>query len=402
MTETKLDRALKKSSQLLTNKRSRSIIFLLISLFFILAINSLLPLISGGTQYTSGVVTSSYTDFLANPHYVLTFLSKASVNAAIKEGVDISSLQVSYYTRYFFEDTAWYISTVVSMVSAVILFYSLFNYLMTRAKDTYTKYVDLDKQLATITETLLNPETFEPWIDNVFNKRRKIQQHIANVKYKLDVLERKTSYEVKNIFRNYFSVGYSKESLDLASFKGKERRYMKKKTRLLALLDEQYIEEFVVSGKVKNFQHVYPMFVYNGANATGHTVDSYSLLKSDSERISKDSMVKIIVTLTIATVFATLLTLTLQGAEGLTWWEMLIQVLFRVTPLLIQIPLAIDYSDSFMDQQVITTLISRRTISYLYLSEMRKQGVEERTVKEIKDIVNEEVVVDGQENQHVD
>ena len=53
------------------------------------------------------------------------------------------------------------------------------------------------------------------------------------------------------------------------------------------------------------------MFI--GANATGHTVDSYSLLKSDSERISKDSMVKIVVTLTIATVFATLLTLTLQG-----------------------------------------------------------------------------------------
>ena len=54
-----------------------------------------------------------------------------------------------------------------------------------------------------------------------------------------------------------------------------------------------------------------------------------------------------------------------------------------------------------MEDQLIGNLISRRAISYQFLAEMRADGVEKRTEKEVRDIVletNGEVQEDAKED----
>lgn len=391
----KIDRTITKATVLVSNKQARSVFFLLLTFLFILGINSILPLIEGGTQYTVEVRNLPYTQyrmltkpenkgvelFFGNQTYVgsdkyrLTWKSENDINNALRaydpeihgEYVDYADSlvikgNVFFYTKFFYESTAWYMSTGVSMLSSVLLFYALFNYLIVRAKERYERYVDLSKQMQVIVETLLNPDVFEPWMDHTFNKRRKIQQHTANVKVKLDRLERRTPYKIKQFFRD--TPGFQLKNLTF-----RQRRYYLKRERLKSMLNDDYINDYVVNGRVKHFVYVHPMFIYNGTNGGGYAVDSYSNLKSDAKRISKDALQKILLSLILAIAFAALLTFTINGATGQGVLWIIINVIVKITPLLLQVPLAIDYSNSFMEGQLMSNLIARRAISYQFLGE---------------------------------
>jgi len=403
----KIDRTITKATVLVSNKQTRSVFFLLLTFLFILGINSLLPLIEGGTQYTVEVRNLPYTQyrmltkpenegvelFFGNQTYVgsdkyrLTWKSENDINNALRaydpeihgEYVDYADSlvikgNVFFYTKFFYESSAWYVSTGVSMLSAVLLFYALFNYLIVRAKERYERYVDLSKQIQVIVETLLNPDVFEPWMDHTFNKRRKIQQHTANVKVKLDRLERRTPYKIKQFFRD--TPGFKLKNLTF-----RQRRYYLKRERLKSMLNDDYINDYVINGRVKHFVYVHPMFIYNGINGSGYAVDSYSNLKSDAKRISKDALQKILLSLVLAITFAALLTFTISGATGQGVLWIIISIIVKITPLLLQVPLAIDYSNSFMEEQLMNNLIARRAISYQFLGETT--GKDTRAVRKI-------------------
>ncbi len=409
----KIDRTITKATVLVSNKQTRSVFFLLLTFLFILGINSLLPLIEGGTQYTVEVRNLPYTQyrmltkpenegvelFFGNQTYVgsdkyrLTWKSENDINNALRaydpeihgEYVDYADSlvikgNVFFYTKFFYESSAWYVSTGVSMLSAVLLFYALFNYLIVRAKERYERYVDLSKQIQVIVETLLNPDVFEPWMDHTFNKRRKIQQHTANVKVKLDRLERRTPYKIKQFFRD--TPGFKLKNLTF-----RQRRYYLKRERLKSMLNDDYINDYVINGRVKHFVYVHPMFIYNGINGSGYAVDSYSNLKSDAKRISKDALQKILLSLVLAITFAALLTFTISGATGQGVLWIIISIIVKITPLLLQVPLAIDYSNSFMEEQLMNNLIARRAISYQFLGETT--GKDTRAVRKIVEEVED-------------
>ena len=409
----KIDRTITKATVLVSNKQTRSVFFLLLTFLFILGINSLLPLIEGGTQYTVEVRNLPYTQyrmltkpenegvelFFGNQTYVgsdkyrLTWKSENDINNALRaydpeihgEYVDYADSlvikgNVFFYTKFFYESPAWYVSTGVSMLSAVLLFYALFNYLIVRAKERYERYVDLSKQIQVIVETLLNPDVFEPWMDHTFNKRRKIQQHTANVKVKLDRLERRTPYKIKQFFRD--TPGFKLKNLTF-----RQRRYYLKRERLKSMLNDDYINDYVINGRVKHFVYVHPMFIYNGINGSGYAVDSYSNLKSDAKRISKDALQKILLSLVLAITFAALLTFTISGATGQGVLWIIISIIVKITPLLLQVPLAIDYSNSFMEEQLMNNLIARRAISYQFLGETT--GKDTRAVRKIVEEVED-------------
>jgi hypothetical protein len=218
--QTKIEAALDKTSAIITNKKSRSVIFLLISLLIVLGINGVLPVIEGQAQYTVGAIDTTYTEYLAmkdeNSNYRITWYSQQAIalykSTYVLEnpGTNFFEVQVpenfevQVYTKFFFEYPFWYISTIISLGSAVILFYSLFNYLVTLSKERYKRYVDMSNQVEEMTEKHLDPVTFEPWIHDVFNKHRKIQQHKTNVKFAIDLLEQKTTYEVRKKLKPYF------------------------------------------------------------------------------------------------------------------------------------------------------------------------------------------------------
>jgi len=402
----------------LTNKRARSIFFLFLSALIILGVNSMLPVIQGDAHYTAqaiDVTYSQYKDYYSqDDNYQLTWGSDQRIALYLKEYIKENpqlteedkvlaeppnSFPVKMYTKFFYQHTFWYVSTMISLASAVILFYSLFNYLIIVAKDRNARYNKLDDDLVKMSDESLDPDTFEPWVDNVFNAKRKINQHKSNVKYDLDVLEHKTSYEIKRRFKEYYKETdevLRNNILDgLTPISKKEWKYFTKKQQLLELLEPEYINEYVMGGRVQHFKYVHPMFIYNGTNEIGRTTDSYSNMHSDASRLALDARRKITISLTVTLVFATLFTITAVGSveQSLTWF--IISIISKIAPLLIQIPMAFDYSNNFMNKHLIANLLSRRAIGLLYLADMEK-GV---SVLEPIKLPVKEVVKNGSENQ---
>ena len=113
------------------------------------------------------------------------------------------------------------------------------------------------------------------------------------------------------------------------------------------------------------------MFVYNGETGIGRSVDSYSLITTDSERVGRDAWKKILYSLLSVVAFAILLTVTAVTSVGKDPLWIVINVIAKIAPLLLQIPLAIDYSNSFMDVQIIANLLYRRSIGLLFLGERK-------------------------------
>jgi len=411
---TKTEQAVTKATEIITNKRTRSVIFLALSGILILGINSMLPIIEGDAHYTAGTVETTYGEFQtaqdSDEHIRLTWASKQNIliykAQYIRAHPELTedewmlvtvpdTFEVRMYTKFFYEHPFWYISTVTSLGSALILFYSTFNYLITIMREKYKKYVELDNKMTDAVDKCLDPVTFEPWLENDFNKRRKIQQHKANVKYKIDKLERHTPYKVKRKLKPYFDevrqfngvrredaalITYNPKDIlkDLGPLKFRERYYLSKKEKLLYLLNDTYIKEYVVRGRVKYFRHIYPMFVYNGENGIGKTIDSYSLIKTDAKRISSDAFNKITISLVVTFLFAVLTTVTVVASiEQQPLW-IIINAISKLAPLVIQVPLAINYSNDFMNKQLIGNLISRHSILLLYLAET-KGGVARAT-----------------------
>ena len=404
---TKTEQAVTKATEIITNKRTRSVIFLALSGVLILGINSMLPIIEGDAHYTAGTVETTYGEFQtaqdSDEHIRLTWASEQNIliykARYIRAHPELTedewmlvtvpdTFGVRMYTKFFYEHPFWYISTVTSLGSALILFYSIFNYLITIMREKYKKYVELDNKMTDAVDKCLDPVTFEPWMDNDFNPRRKIQQHKANVKYKIDKLERNTPYKIKRKLKPYFDevrqfnrvrredaamITYNPKDIlkDLGPLKFRERHYLSKKEKLLYLLDDTYIKEYVVSGRVKYFRYIHPMFVYNGENGIGKTIDSYSLIKTDAKRISSDASSKIIISLVVTFLFAVLATVTVVASvEQQPFW-IILNAVSKLAPLIIQVPLAINYSNDFMNKQLIGNLISRQSILLLYLAETK-------------------------------
>jgi hypothetical protein len=393
--QSKVEQAVEKASQIVTNKKSRSVIFLLLSLLIVLGINGVLPVIEGQAQYTVSAVDRTYAEYeimkAENVNYRLTWFSQQNINLYITTyvidnpgtnpfEVEIpDNFKVQVYTQFFFEYPFWYVSTTISIGSAIILFYSLFNYLIVLAKDKYKRYVDLSEQVEEMTEKHLDPVTFEPWIHDVFNYHRKIQQHKTNVKYSIDKLEQKTTYEIRKKLKPYFETLRNKPEdaalvlKTIGKLSWKERSYLKKKERLLQLLDDSYIKEYVVDGHVKHFRYISPMFVYNGSDNAGLSVDSYSLINSNEKRIAKDAGSKVLWALINTFLFAVLFTVTAVSSYQQDPFWIVVNAVSKIAPLVLQIPLAIDYSNVFMDTQLLNNLISRRAIGLLYLADVKKE-----------------------------
>lgn len=356
----------------LVNKRTRNFVFLLLTVIIIFAINALLPTIEGNTHYTADPIEMTYEEYIkakdVDNHYVLTWSSEEEINRYITQyreaneipaytSVDIpKEFVVEVYTKFFFQHVFWYITTLTHVVSAVMLFYAIFNYLIDRYKSEYDKYVNLDNEMVMLSNNSLDPATFEPWMIGVFNKERKAKQHISNVKYQLSLLETKTPYKVRNASNKYDR---------------KFKKYSTKKDNLNSQLTIQYINDMVEHKKVKYFKFIHPSFVTCGVNNLGHTVDSYSLMKSNSSRLGKDAVVKVFISLALTVMFASLLTMTVVSAADKPWYWVLIDIIATIAPLIMQIPLAFDYCAQYMDEQLIPTLMSRRTIALLYLAYMK-------------------------------
>lgn len=375
--QSKSERVIAKTTAFVSNKRNRSVLFLILSAILILGINALLPVIEGGVGYTAVPISNSYSSYLAmrelDPNIRLTWVSKG-LELAYLTGQVPTEPMVMYYTKFFFQDYFWYISTITSISSALILFYGVFNYFITVMRERYQKYVKLEDELTSTVDKYIDPVTFEPWMDNTFNHRRKIQQHITNVKYKIDKLERKTHYKIKRQLRPYFETVNKEGALvPYGTFKlgWRAKQYLRKKEKLLYLLEESYIKEYVVNGRVKHFHYLYPMFVYSGENNSGHTVDNYSLLKTDTRRIRDDATGRIVLSIAITFLFAVLMTVTVMSSiEQQPLW-IVINTIAKIAPLVIQIPLATDYSNDFMNKQLIGNLLGRRSIMLLYLADMK-------------------------------
>jgi len=422
------------ATNLVNNKRARSIVFLFISFIIILAINAMLPVVEGQAHFTVDAVEMSYLEYTQlqanNDNYDMTWASEQKIKKYIEDYIEAhpelteeekvtivppDALKVNVFTKFFFEYPFWYIGTATALASAVLLFYSLFNYLLVVSKDKYGKYIKIEGEIETLVDSTLDPDTFEPWMDNVFNRDRKIKQHESNVKYLIDKLETKTKYENKRRLKKYFlattDIDRGLELKKLDKLSKKEQKYFNKKEMYLALLEKDHIETYVINGRVKYFKYIHPMFVYNGTNNIGRTVDGYSMISSDSSRIASDAGAKVILSLSITLIFSTLLTVTAVSSVDQDPFWMWVNIVAKIAPLLLQVPLAFDYNNTFMKKQLLPNLMNRRSIGMKYGADMLKGVRVEPLVtvpeptpenSQIITVPNEEVIPDAKENHSGD
>ena len=364
------------------SKRTRSYIFLVLTVLAIFAINALLPTISGKSHYTADEITVTYKEYTqlkeADPYYTLTWSSEEKVNNYIKEYkkmypeealsvVNIpDDFEVEVYTKFFFQHSFWYISTITRTVSAILLFYAVFNVLCAKLKEEHVRYLELNKEMDTLSNNQLDPSSFEPWMSDVFNHDRKLNQHIDNVKYSLSLLEKHTPHSIRRLAIKDPS-------------NPKCKTYIERKESLQAQLEEDYLKDVVVHTNVRHFQYIHPTFVLCGVNHIGRSTDSYSLIESDAKHLGRGALQKILTTLGVTVMFATLLTITVVAAADRPWYWIVIDILTTITPLLIQIPMAFEYSDSYMEDHLIPNLIARRSIALLYLAYIKKGEPNEET-----------------------
>lgn len=390
------DELIEKTFNVLRSRNTRNIVFLVLSVLLILLINSLLPVIEGSAHYTEAQEEMTYGEYKTllekNKNYNLTWTSKIKIEKYISEYCDEhpelgvedkinveppDTLKVEVYTKFFFSYAYWWLSTLTHVVSVLVIYYSVFNYILSKRKLVEPRYLELTNEVNKAVNEELDPVTFEPWMANVFNKNRKIKQHISNTKYALDKLNKKTSYKIRHSDIN----------------NPKYQRYLLKKNTLEEQLEEEYIQTYVPNNKVKGFVYIHPTFVASGYNVIGHSLDSYSLLKSDAKRIGNDSVKKVTTSILITTLFAILLTFTIGTSIDKPWYWILINVVVKLAPLTMQIHMASDYCDSFMDNQLITNLLSRRSIALLYMADMKKgvlinNGSKDRSEDRSTNIVN--------------
>ena len=185
-----VDKVVKKTVDLVSDRHTRSMLFLVITAVIIFLINGLLPTIEGKAHYTADPVTVTYAEYLemkeADDNCALTWGSESDImEYKIKHNTDDIHLVeipdtfiVSVYTKFFFQHPFWYITTLVRVVSAVVLFYSIFNYLLTRYKDTHKRYISLSEELVQLSNNSLDPSTkfykeFEPMVENAFDNMEK-------------------------------------------------------------------------------------------------------------------------------------------------------------------------------------------------------------------------------------
>lgn len=369
---------IKTAKNVVTNRSVRSTVLLVITLVVVLAINALLPIFEGNTHYTEDAVYMSYAEYKelynANNNYQLSWVSKQKIEQYINEYIvqhpeipyeerhliePPDTFQVEVYTKFFFNYSFWYLKTLTHIISTVLVFYSVFNFLLVRKKKTDAKYLELDSQVTTLVDSKLDPVTFEPWIENQFNYPRKVQQHKANIKYRLHKLDKHTNYKIRILF---------KQNPD----DDRCLKYRHHREELLYYASKEYIDEYVHDIRVPGHKHIYPTFVTGGYNVVGHSTDSYSLLKSDSRRLGEDSIRKVLTATILTVLIAVLLTLTVITSLDKPWYWLVINIVTTLLPLCIQIPMAYDYCEKYMEEQVMTNLISRRNIAFLYLAYMEE------------------------------
>jgi hypothetical protein len=257
----------------------------------------------------------------------------------------------------------------------------MFNYLIGTYKERHEMFNALTLDMRNLTETALDPHTFEPWMENEFNRRRKEEQHVANVKYSLSKLERRTPARIKNKFKLYFKdleMSNNSETntpavltLDVTNnLTPFEKRYIRKKENLLYLLSKPYIRDYVKDSKVKHFREISPIFVYSGVAQYGKTTDRFSLMQTDSERIGTDAGKKIPIIILNSFLFALIIAMGMFADAGEPWVFVLMAVIARIVPLVVQVILSFDYTNNFMSGHLIPNLLNRKSIALLYLAEV--------------------------------
>jgi cupin superfamily acireductone dioxygenase involved in methionine salvage len=386
--------AIERSKRIIKNKDVRNITVLVLTFLVILVINSLLPIIEGSMHYTEDPVTVTYAEYkimnARDTHCRLTWQSQRKVDEYIETYITNNAhlpdderyiieppdaFVVDVYTKFFFQHAFWYLSTIISVVSAVLLYYSLFNYLISKLKRSKELYLDLDAQLVKLADKSLDPVTFEPWMHHTFNHNRKVDQHIANVRQDIDKLNRRTHYMVR------LELEDNPDTVNPKCIKYKHKLYT-----LNSYLESSYITKYIPYIRVKHFRYIHPLFVTSGYNVSGTVVDTFSSIRTNKERLVRDSMIKIITTIGLTLMFSLIITFTILGSFGRPWYWVLLDILVKIAPLIIQVPLAYDYCHTYMDEQLIPTLYNRRSIAFLYLAYVQEPRPTEEEV-------------DGNENQ---
>jgi len=307
-----------------------------------------------------------------------------------------------YYKSYFFASEWFYLETLFNTVLVMIFYISLINFLISRRQDKDEIYIALSSDInGMIVDNDLPAVKFEPFLD-IWNNNRKIKQHIANVKFQISKLIKKTPYRIRKVFDKKDDKGnilfvFPAELHEKIKFyhliklnrRRRQLKFYQKKTILESKLTKSYIENTVVFEKVKYFKQIDPSFIYSGKNGLHKTTDEYSSIQNDGKVLSKDLRKKVLVGFSITMMITSILAFTMFKATD-DWIVIVYMVALRMLPLVLQTIMGIDYSNSYMQKQLIPTIKYRLSIASVFLANDGKMGIFDNIpFLEIKQIIEE-------------
>lgn len=379
------------TTNVLISKRGRSLILLIFATILVSALAGVLGAFKSGKFYKTydyievGIPYEEvnfddpiFKDKTKGSREIIKWEKEYSYD--IETGEEIIThvkMYKGYYTKYFFQSGWFYADAGLNSLMVMILYIALVNFLIVRRTEKNDVHNKLEGELndLVIEKNSLPSTTFEPYMEK-WNNKRKINQHIANIKYKLALLEKKTPYKIKKTFYVKTDEGMIFQlPKDLTTLNKKEQKYLDKKEELEAFLEQEYIDKHVIFEKVDHFKYIHPSFVTTGKNEVIKSTDEYSSIKSNKQKQSEDYVRKAFLGLAFTFSVGVILSFVLFRIED-HWLIVLYSVLLKLLPLVLQIIFANDYSNRHIEYQMIPNLRYRLNIASMYLVYIKIPGEE--------------------------
>lgn len=391
----------KEQRRVLVTRTNRNAVVLIIAVFLVAALSGLLGAFKNGEfqkTYDYVVVNKEvselnyedpvFEDMSKDSREVFSVEDKIIYDEITNESSIVTvDWYGGYYKNYFFASYWFYLETLFNTVLVLIFYIALVNFLVSRRQDKDELYNTLSEEInGMVVDNELPAVTFEPFLE-VWNNNRKVKQHIANVKYKISKLVKRTKYKIRKVFYHKNENGdlvfiypegidqkYKFFQLRKRYLQFRQLKFYRKKVGYEELLTKSYIETNVIYEKVKHFNKIDPSFIYSGNNGLHKTTDEYSSIKGDKKAFSKDLRKKVIIGFSITMMVTSILAFTMFRAED-NWIVIVYMVFLRMLPLVVQTIMGIDYTNVYMEKQLIPTLKYRISIASIFIANEGKVGL---------------------------
>lgn len=299
--------------------------------------------------------------FVRNANWNLIGLISVWFIALLITGLN-ELIRAGFDPDIIFTPTWWY-NIFRTLITNMIVFFGTWYYLLNEFLDKSEEYEEEKKSVDKIVKEHLDPITFDvflPW----FNRKRKKNAYKKNLVILHNKIDEKISKKPKVLDL------WAQHLKDESGQHWKKHKLTKKKFYLLEQMKEEYIEDNIDSVNVP-YKPLTKKFVTNGYVHTDPNQDDYDV-QSSSDKLLRDLLPRFMFTLTLLVGINSIFIEALVEENRMVAFFVFI---LNALPLLLQIIMATNYRDKFVNEKIFVDFRTRKDVMINYLDYLkRKEG----------------------------